>query len=302
MRSAAISSAQLARQSTDDLIAARELVERILDFRARQHHLFDPPAALSREAIPQVLSPSSVSCFQKCSAQWYYRKVLRLPETRNAALALGSAVHEAIAGNFVQKIETGSDLPYSHVREMFRAALATQFEEGGIVLEAEETREDVAECGEMLARVYLEQAAPSIQPAAVEMPVEGAVGGVRVHGFVDVLTVDGTVVDLKTAAKKPSSIAPAHKLQVSTYSMLAPGANGRGRRDVVTKTKTVAHYRQSFEVSPADRKYAERLYSITFDQMHSGLIAPNRDSPMCSRRYCSHWQRCQDDFGGEVAE
>jgi len=316
MAAPAMSSNYFSKQTTDDLIAARDRLNAVLDFRARQHHLFDeaptpapllvmppPKPAIVTEAIPDVLSPSSVNAFHACAAKWYYRKILQLPETRTAALVLGSAVHEAAAVNSLDKIETGHDLDYAAVRSVFREALRRQLAEGPeVTFDADESVADLEACGDALVRVYLEQAAPTIFPAKVELPVEGKIGDVKVHGFVDVLDRDGVVIDLKTAGKKPSGITPEHRLQVSTYAMVAPGACGRGRRDVITKTKTVGHYTTSFEVAASDRKYTERLYSITLDQMRSGLIAPNRSSFLCSRRNCSFWQQCQEDYGGEVAE
>ena len=310
MSAAALSPALLARQSTDTLIAARELVENILDFRARQHSLFEPkpepkpvlvpkPAPTANEGVPAILSPSSVSGWADCQARWYYRKVLQLPEERTGALALGSAVHEAVAANFEQKVTTFVDLPVAAVQAVFRDSLARQLET--MTVSADEAAE-LRDCGDMLTRVYMTNAAPAIQPAAVELPVEGVIGGVPVHGFIDVLTDEGMVVDLKTSSKKPTGVSASHRLQVATYAMLAPGANGWARRDVVTKTKTVGHFEQTFQVTPADRTYTERLYSITLDQMQTGLIAPNRGSFCCSRHNCSYWAACESDYGGVVGE
>jgi CRISPR/Cas system-associated exonuclease Cas4 (RecB family) len=148
--------------------------------------------------IPEVLSPSSLNCFQDCSAKWYYRKVLQLPEERSASLALGSAVHVALGENFKQKIHTHEDLPFAGVQAVFRDAFEEQLD--GTVLAPEDDADDLRSCGETLVRVYMDQAAPSIQPAAVELHVEGEIGGVGVHCFVDLLDVNG---DDSTRSRKP---------------------------------------------------------------------------------------------------
>ena len=181
---------------------------------------------------------------------------------------------------------------------MFRDSLAAQLE--AVTLGPDESADDLRDCGDAMLRVYMEQAAPSIHPVAVELPVEGVIGGVPVHGIVDILDRDGTVVDLKTSSKKPAGVSPAHRLQVSTYAMLTPQASGRGRVDTLTKTKTVAHHPMTFEVSAGDRKLTERRYSITLDQMRSGLVIPNRGSFLCSRKHCSYADQCEADYGGEV--
>jgi CRISPR/Cas system-associated exonuclease Cas4 (RecB family) len=235
-----------------------------------------------------------------CSAKWHYRKVLDLPETRTPALALGSAIHEVVAVNMQDKIETRRDLDAPAISSLWRDALPRHLD--GVVFAEGESAAELAGCGSALLRVYMDQAAPAIRPAAVELAVEGVIGGVNVHGFVDVLDVEGTVIDLKTAGKKPAGVSASHRLQVSTYAMITPGASGVGRIDTITKTKTVAHYATTFAVTPADRKLTEKLYSITLDQMMSGIVAPNRSSYMCSKRFCSFHETCTAEFGGEVPE
>jgi hypothetical protein len=94
---------------------------------------------------------------------------------------------------------------------------------------------------------------------------------------------------------------PAHRLQVTSYAMLSPEASGQATLSTLTKTRTVALHQDSITVSPADRKLTTRLYSIGRDQMNSGVYSPNRGSFLCSRKYCGHWQRCQEEFGGEVS-
>lgn len=301
------------KQDDDTLRRAAEWVADVLDFRARQSSLFTPPAnqntikpsapapAPLPVLVPEVLSPSALNCFSDCSAKWFYRRVLGLPEARTAALTIGSAVHDAISANFRQKIETHEDLPIEGVRLVARDSLERQFDAGDVVFDKEETPYSVAETVDALVSVYMSDAAPLIEPAAVDLPVEGSIGGVSVRGYVDLLDVDGRIIDLKTAGKKPSGILPSHRLQVTTYSMITPGASGSGRLDTLTKTKTVRHYAETFEVTPADRKLTERLYSITLDQMKTGLVAPNRASRICGRKYCSFADRCESDFGGVVA-
>lgn len=248
--------------------------------------------------IPVVLSPSSVNTFFDCSTKWYYRKVLGLPETRGAALGLGTAVHEALAENFRQKIETKEDLPVDGVRALFIYGLVRQLDE--ITLTKDDSPDDLRECGETMVRVFMDRAAPAIQPAAVEEHVEGLIGDVPVQGYIDIRDVDGRVIDIKTAARKPSGITPEQQLQVSTYAILHSQASGAASVITLTKTKTVAMVQESVDVSPRDRQLTERLYSIARDQMHAGLYAPRRSSYLCSRKYCSFWERCEADYGGRV--
>jgi len=258
-----------------------------------------PKRAPEPALIPEVLSPSSVNRFAYgCQVKWFYSRVLRLPEVRGAALGLGSAVHDSIICNFRYKLVEGADLPTSDVQSLFRDCLAEQLET--VTLAADDDVEDLKLCGEIMVGLYMERVAPSIQPAALEHRVEGMIGDVPVCGYIDILDTQGRVIDIKTASKKPSGVSAPYRNQITTYAMLEPKASGVARVDTLTKTKTVGLHEQTVEVSDSDRKLTERLYSISREQMRSGVYLPNRDSFTCSRTYCSHWARCEAEYGGEV--
>src|ERR1039457_5467556 len=70
------------------------------------------------------------------------------------------------------------------------------------------------------------QAAPSIKPAAIELPVSGTIAGIPVVGVIDILDTSGRVIDLKTASERPQGISASHYNTCSlVYAMLtAPAA------------------------------------------------------------------------------
>jgi hypothetical protein len=110
------------------------------------------------------------------------------------------------------------------------------------------------------------------------------------------------VVDVKTAARKPSGISPDYAFQLATYRQITPGATGEARLDTLVKTKTPQLVRQSYAVSQQDLRTTEVLYPLVRDGTASGLFFPNRQSLMCSRRNCAFWRQCQREFGGTVQE
>ena len=130
--------------------------------------------------------------------------------------------------------------------------------------------------------------------------VEGIIAGVCVQGIVDLLDMEGRIIDCKTAARRPAGITPEYSLQLTTYSMITPGASGHCRLDTVTKTKTVELVQQSCEIGPEERRYAETLYPMVQGAMRDGIYPPRRGSPVCSRRYCGYWRECEREFGGRV--
>jgi hypothetical protein len=36
--------------------------------------------------------------------------------------------------------------------------------------------------------------------------------------------------------------------------------------------------------------------------MRTGVLMPNRRSPLCSRKNCAFWRACEKEFGGAVEE
>lgn len=262
-----------------------------------------PPAAIQggdRSAAEPgaLLSPSQANCFLECPAKWYFRYLLELPDPPNAARALGTCVHSAIEAHMVAKFDGHPLTPAETIAE-YVSAWQAMFP---LIEWSEEDKPgELAELGALLVAVWLRDAAPGIEPAAIERPVHGEIGGVSVRGFIDLLDTEGRVIDTKTASKKPHGVQADYRLQVTTYAMLEPKASGAARLVTLTKTKTVACVEQSFEVTGADRRYAESIYPLVQDGVRSGIYPPRRNSFLCSRKYCGYWRQCEREFGGEVS-
>ena len=159
---------------------------------------------------------------------------------------------------------------------------------------------DLRDTGRAAIATYLDQVAPTIDPAGIELHVSGEIAGVPVHGYVDLIDTNGRIIDFKTAKKKPAGIRPDYRLQVATYKQLAPGANGVVKLDTLVKSKTVQVVEQTFVITTADQRSTQVLYPLAQEGMRIGLYMPNRNSMLCSRKYCSYANRCEADFGGCV--
>ena len=74
-----------------------------------------------------------------------------------------------------------------------------------------EDEEPVAliETGLALVAKYVAEGTPSIQPQAVELPVGGVIAGVRVQGIVDLLDIEGRIIDCKTAVRARAPSCPS---------------------------------------------------------------------------------------------
>jgi RecB family exonuclease len=248
-------------------------------------------------AVADVLSPSQCKTFLQCSARWYLKYVEQLPDVCTGNLALGRAVHAAVAQHFRYRQTNGRIPPFAEILETYGEAIRRELETAE--LRDDEDAEELAATGARCVEAYLTQAAPAITPALVEHPVTGEIGGVRVRGYVDLMDVDGRIIDLKTASKKPAAITADYKLQLAMYVMTTPGATS-ARLDTITKQKTPQWVPQSYTLDDGERRYVETLLPILQDGMKDGRYWPSRDHNLCSRKYCPFWRACEQEFGGQV--
>jgi CRISPR/Cas system-associated exonuclease Cas4 (RecB family) len=258
-----------------------------------------PPSEV-RNPCAQVLSPSQVRCFMDCQMRWWFKYCLKVPDAATGNMVLGRAVHSALGENFAQKVETREDLPTPGVLALFREAWSKERDQ--TEFRDEENPQELAATGAALVAKYMDQVAPAIEPAAVEIHVEGEISGIKVRGWIDLLDVDGRVIDIKTAKARPSMIEPMHKFQVATYAHLLPGSSGEGRIDTLVKTKSPQVISQSFQITAEELRVPQMLYPAVQEAMRRQLYLPNRLSTMCSRRNCSYWRYCEREWGGEVPE
>src|SRR5207248_4885821 len=105
--------------------------------------------------------------FMDCQVRWYFKYIEKLPDPQTSKLALGKAVHSALGENFAQKIETKEDLPVTGVLGLYRQAWSAESER--TEFRDDEDPEQMGKSGEPLVAKYMDQAAPRIDPAAVEM-------------------------------------------------------------------------------------------------------------------------------------
>ena len=91
-----------------------------------------------------------------------------------------------------------------------------------------------------------------MEPASVELDVHGEISGVAVRGRVDVLDVEGRLIDFKTASRRPSYVSPDYAFRLATYRQITPGSNGDLRIDSLVKTQTVQIVQQAYTMEEPD--------------------------------------------------
>ena len=96
------------------------------------------------------------------------------------------------------------------------------------------------------------------------------IGGVRVSGYVDLLDLEGRIIDSKSALKPFNGVSHDHRLQLTSYVMITPAASGACRLDTVTKGKTVNLIQKSLVFNDKDRHYAETIYPMVQESIREG--------------------------------
>ncbi len=155
--------------------------------------------------IVSHVSPTQIGQFYFCpvSYKYYYVDGIK-PEFRdNIYTVYGSALHEALAFNYNQKILSRKDLNYL---ELYNDIFLKEFEKGvnklRIPAHDYQYREMIV-VTEMVMKNYMEKIAPGIQPILVEHRFEIALKKypIKIVGIFDLVTEDGFVIDHKTAGK-----------------------------------------------------------------------------------------------------
>ena len=237
----------------------------------------------------RALSPSQVTTYIDCAARWWYGSAMGLEDPPTGALALGRAVHTGIAAGLAGN---------KNALEAFADAWRVDVQ--AAELRADEDAHELYQKGLQMVDLFMREGAPGLRVEAVEKPVSGAIGTAHTRGVIDIRTVDGEIIDIKTAAKKPTGISAAHRLQLTTYGIL--DHTNKTRIVTLTKTKEPGIYDHRFELTPADTHYAATMFSMVADAIETGLHIPNRGSTLCSRKQCAFWRDCQKDHGGAVRD
>ena len=257
-------------------------------------------AAPATSEFGRLLSPSQVSCFTDCSARWWFKYGVRLPDPKNSNLAFGIATHEAIATHLRYKA-AGVALEPADVAQEFSAHWANQLAGDTILRDDDDPRELDAK-GRVLVSRWAAEVAPGVDPVAIEEKVEGVIAGVRVQGKVDVRERSGRIRDIKTAARKPNGVSAQHAFQLATYVQISPAAAPVAVVDTLVKTKEPQLLSHEHLVDGCAIDSTRRMYPLVQAAMRNEIYVPNRASSLCSRKNCSFWRACTAEFGGRVAE
>lgn len=249
------------------------------------------------------LSPSMVITHGVCARRFFYSEVARLPYLPGPDLAYGAAFHEMARETHYQKINTGRDLPIGLMECFFVEDLECRDVDWS-TKSLSATKDE----GVISVRSYMQKVAPSIQPAHVEHAWTMKVTNRDwvISGKTDLVTDGNLVIDLKTTGRRVNTPKPDHVFQTGVYVAAWRAQTGlqsvQGRLDYALRGKD--------EVNSLDVTFGDDLSKDVLDRFLNVAYwiereewMPNRYGTfLCSRRYCSYWNTCEQDCGGRVKD
>jgi hypothetical protein len=237
------------------------------------------------------VSASQIGQYQRCPRQWAYRQVLKLKVPPDGGLLVGSGVHYAAEVGMQHKMDTGTNPEPDQAAEAAAQYVTEQIATGEVTMNDDDHAGALTDKAVRLSQAWATEAAPLVEPRAVEERFDVVLSGIPVTGRLDVVT-DTTVVDWKTSGKSPSRDDLVKSIQTSLYA--------RATRKPVSYVYLVNQVK-AVKVVPVDVTadectQASRLADSTVAEVAAGMalgVWPrNRTGWHCSAKWCGYHDRC----------
>lgn len=232
-------------------------------------------------------SYSQLSTYLACPLRYRFQYVEMIPPAfTTSALAFGQCFHEAAAA-FHEQWLVGEDLTPDQMTDVFRQSWRSRAERE-IRFCNGDTEDSLFEKALQMMTVFHERRQNDTEILGIEeffeMEISPAVPPFQ--GYIDLieqsLAGDITIVDLKSAARKPSKSQAESNLQLTAYSIGAgalgfdPRAVGL-RLDVLTKTKSPELVRYETGRTDADRTRFVKLVEHVWNAIEREVWFPKED-------------------------
>lgn len=278
--------------------------------------------------VPQHLSFSQYSMYERCSLQYKFRYIDGLIDPPKLATGNGKAGHAAVEANSRHKIKTGEEMVLPEMLQRYSDHFDNAIDE--IAPEdLKKTDEGVGQVKDQtvqVLKVYHGAYAPKILPAVVEYGFDVQLGDPKLYqfplrianGIIDLITAQEEIFDNKfpTQRRAKSQDEIDMSTQLDIYDMaywfkfhrlptalgmltfIPPGKNGLTHpADVSVATRTP----QLLTLDARKARWARTTHKLqtTDAKIRAGFFTPADDPQTCS--WCGYRTRCQsslvkDDF------
>lgn len=226
-----------------------------------------------------TLSASKIKTYQLCPRRYWYRYILNKEEPQTPYTILGSSVHKAIELGYQRQEEPTA---------LFTEVWLEKIKEHQMTPEWKFYND-----GFEMVRRYSFKTPPIVSEKEFRLPYPSDFPVCELHGFIDQIFEDGTLIDLKTSGKKPTKKQLADDVQFIIYAWAYEQLFGK------KPTKVLWHHLRTGDMIEADVVDKDifplimRILSYTEDMQYSRKI-----TRLCD--YCAFRKECLGD--GDVSE
>lgn len=213
------------------------------------------------------------------------------------SLLRGSAVDRAASRNLTQKIRSHEDMPVADVLDLAEEAMREDVDdEGGpksIDWEGSSFPRAIDSTME-LTRIHMLHHAPAIHPKAVQEEMHRPLkDGRDFVGYLDFITEDGAVGDIKTGKRRMGQASADTDMQAHAYAyLMGKGIDFAYWRTIDTGTQRYEEVLNTHRTSEQASWYEHAAEEVSA-AINTGIFPPNTQGWHCSPKFCDFWQRCQ---------
>lgn len=238
-------------------------------------------------------SASQLSSYARCPRQYRYKYIDGLePERKSIALAVGTAVHAAIGWHFEMRI-AGMPVDRVEVLRVLGAELNALLSDEKLDWRDAAPAEVHAEAERLVETFLDEYGGLYVVGIEEQILIEAPELPRPLLGYLDLVLENGTIVELKTAARRYSEADTATNLQFAAYRVAAQHLGRPGLR-VMAILKTKKPQVQVLELPAAsvedERWFFEAAKDIE-EAIAAGVFPP---SPGMACSTCDYRGACRE--------
>jgi len=255
-----------------------------------------------RQNAPSYLSFSAINTYLRCGLQYYFRYILNLKIPPPGAVVLGSAVHKGLSFDFRQKVETHENLPTNQVLEVFSEHF--DLEKDNALWEEGENPGEAKDQGVAVLSMYHQGRAQKLQPQQVEKKVKVVFDNVDYDliGYIDLVTEDKQLRDLKTKSRSMSEAEVANDLQLTTYAFAYHEETGAFPQGLGFDVLVRSPKNPKVQITETQRTQVDCLRFLAYlarvaDGIYKNVFLPAQPgSWVCSPKWCGFFEICQKEL------
>lgn len=248
---------------------------------------------------PEYLSPSSISTFRQCPQKFKYSKIDKIPDPSGKEAILGNFVHDVLEDLYGLPPELRTQ---QQAKELARQQWESKWRDeiSALITNEKELKTFRWSAWWCIENLWALEDPQQVSPYSMESFVKGQIGGVKIHGFIDRLAVNGKsakVSDYKTGKTPRKNYVDDKFFQLIVYSQLLSSLNVNADDKTVELLYLQDGVRFEKTVSDSDVKSTVDLIQSVKSEIDESCTTGEfeaRPSALCNwcsfKTICPAWQ------------